>query len=38
MASFGVLNPKPTSLKYLTPLAVFLASNFLEFKNIPSCF
>jgi len=31
MASLGVLNPNPIFLKYLTPLFVFLANNFIFF-------
>ena len=38
MAYLGVLNPRPTFLKYLTPDVVFLANNFLVFKKTFSCF
>jgi len=38
MASFGVLNPSPMFLKYLTPVVVFLAKSFLVFKKTFSCF
>jgi hypothetical protein len=38
MAYFGVLNPSPMFLKYLTPEVVFLARSFLLFKKTFSCF
>jgi hypothetical protein len=38
MASLGVLNPRPTFLKYLTPADVFLATSFLELRKTLSCF